>query len=55
MSDLITSETASIVPFDPETHERVRSILEAGIADNTRSANVGDLHYLWAWARLALG
>ena len=55
MTDLITSEAASIVVFDPETRERVRSILNAGIADNTRRAYAGDLRYFWAWARLALG
>lgn len=41
--------------FDSETQERVRSILEAGIADNTRRAYASDLRYFWAWARLALG
>jgi len=55
MIDLLTSEAASIVIFDPETRERVRTILEAGIADNTRRAYTGDLRYFWAWARLALG
>lgn len=55
MTDLITSEAASIVIFDPETRERVRTILDAGIADNTRRAYTGDLRYFWAWARLALG
>ncbi len=46
---------ANIVPFDPATRERVRTILSAGIADNTRRAYAGDLRYFWAWARLALG
>ncbi len=55
MNDLITSEAASIVVFDSETRERVRTILEAGIADNTRRAYAGDIRYFWAWARLALG
>jgi len=55
MTDLIASEAASIVTFDPETRERVRTILEAGIADNTRRAYTGDLCYFWAWTRLALG
>jgi len=55
MTDLITSEAASIVTFDPETRERVRTILEAGVAANTRRAYAGDIRYFWAWARLALG
>jgi len=41
--------------FDDTTRERVRTILDAGTADNTRRAYAGDLRYFWAWSRLALG
>jgi len=55
MTDLITTEATSIVSFDPETRERVSTILDAGVAANTRRAYAGDLRYFWAWARLTLG
>lgn len=54
MSEIITT-TGHVDIFDAETQERVRAILEAGTADNTRRAYQGDLRYFWGWARVALG
>lgn len=55
MTSIIVPTAASAAIFDQETQERVRNILDAGTADNTRRAYQGDLRYFWAWARLALG
>lgn len=55
MSDIITTTASNVDVFDAETQERVRTILEAGTADNTRRAYQGDLRYFWGWARVALG
>ena len=55
MSEIITAAAGQVAIFDAETQERVRQILDAGTADNTRRAYQGDLRYFWAWARLALG
>lgn len=54
MSEIITT-TGHVDIFDAKTQERVRAILEAGTADNTRRAYQGDLRYFWGWARVALG
>jgi len=55
MSEIITTTAGNVDIFDAETQDRVRSILEAGTADNTRRAYQGDLRYFWGWARVALG
>ncbi|WP_211922178.1 site-specific integrase [Desulfolutivibrio sulfodismutans] len=55
MSEIIAATTASLAHIDLETQERVRQILDAGTAANTRRAYQGDLRYFWAWARMALG
>ncbi len=55
MSEIITSTAGHVDIFDVATQERVRTILEAGTADNTRRAYQGDLRYFWGWARVALG
>jgi integrase len=55
MSEIITATTSYVDIFDAQTQERVRTILEAGTADNTRRAYQGDLRYFWGWARVALG
>lgn len=55
MSEIITVAAGQVAIFDAETQERVRQILDAGTADNTRRAYQGDLRYFWAWARLSLG
>ena len=49
----ITSNISTIEIFDAETRERVRNILDAGTAENTRRAYAGDLRYFWSWARIA--
>jgi integrase len=55
MSEIITTIAGHVDIFDAKTQERVRTILEAGTADNTRRAYQGDLRYFWGWARVALG
>ena len=55
MSEIITAAAGQVAIFDAEIQERVRQILDAGTADNTRRAYQGDLRYFWAWVRLALG
>lgn len=55
MSEIITTIADNVDIFDAETQDRVRSILEAGTADNTRRAYQGDLRYFWGWARVVLG
>jgi len=42
---------APVAIFDDTTRERVRSILDAGVAPNTRRAYHGDLRYFWSWSR----
>jgi len=55
MSEITVSTTVPLAHIDSETQARVRQILDAGTAANTRRAYQGDLRYFWAWARLALG
>lgn len=55
MTPDIVSSSGAVAIFDPETQDRVRTILDAGVSENTRRAYTGDLRYFWAWARLALG
>lgn len=55
MTSYIAPTDSDVAIFDPKTQDRVRTILDAGVSDNTRRAYAGDLRYFWAWARLALG
>jgi|GEM_PF-5402415 len=55
MTFSLVPTSAPVVIFDDTTRERVRIILDAGTADNTRRAYAGDLRYFWSWSCLALG
>ncbi len=35
--------------------ERIKAIIDAGTAENTRRAYAGDIRYFWAWAKVSLG